>query len=878
MDTDEVMEDVRENIKNVGVTDVYEGMEGYVGPTHWAKPYFSNHHHENPSATNSNMLGHVNCSYLSTPGRPPTLEALKQHAQSLTYLISTIIPGEMGAEIDNENRPFSLDGTGWFDKNDAYDWLNNLREPYDNIDKAHRKPLNSLVNLVKWNSDERGVEFHCPLTELPVKRAEKYSMEPVRPFQTHMTLLMHANECLERLDHEYSALGGLLAILPTDRESVNENPDLPKAKSTLIGQWLLYTQHLVGRMHELEIAYANSLDLLASEAIVPAQHMSIYGPDGRSGREIVFPQDRWVLANAGEDVFNFIHRLLDKKEVWLNSLDQAWIRQEVVGESLHNVDDKDEGNLRGIAYIDLSTRFYRLKGSGHGPIFVLPAFADRPNTQYTKEMENRPTVVVLPTPTDPDQTTAWDKSHRGLEKTNLQQTIELSNLTRDNVNLKAAKEAQEDELKRLQHLNRIYEENYGTGPIELSGRLETTENAARLVKAQFDKCVVECNALKKELAEFKRRGEQLPPPDITQIRDDAIKGAKAQLQQCAIERDALKEELAEFKRRGEQLDITQIRDDAIKRAKAQLQQCAIERDALKEELAEYKQKEQLGQAATLPDITQIKDKAIKGAKAQLQQCAMERDALKEELAEYKRRVEQLQTAPHPDAAQIREKAIKGAKAQLQNCAMERDALREKLEEYKRKEELWQGATPRDDAGKEANTQSDLSEQLEAVTAQLEECANEREALQLQLARTGRGEELKALEEARAKLVEERKGLEDLLKEVSQTEATSGDNAIKEVKAQLQECTIERDALKEELAEFKRREQLEQDESPPNVTEAAGFYTMNETAYRQYMRRSNAVLAAQPEIASAKATLEALAKEGHLDTSLFDWMDLIASCD
>ncbi|OTA92987.1 hypothetical protein M434DRAFT_50196, partial [Hypoxylon sp. CO27-5] len=409
------------------------------------------------------MLGHVNCGYLSTPGRPATLEALKQHAQSLTYLISTIAPGEMGSEVDNENRPFSLDGTPGFEQNDAFDWLNNLRTPYENIDKAHRKPLNSLMNLVKRNSDERGVEFHCPLTQLVVKKIENQSYEPTRPFQTHMTLLMHANECLERLDHEYSALGGLLAILPTDRESINEDPDLPKAKSTLVGQWLLYTQHLVGRMHELEIAYANSLDLLASEAFIPAQHLSVHGADGRSGREIVFPQDRWVLANAGEDVFNFVHRLLDKKEAWSDHQDLAWIKQNVVGKSLEredNIGDAiDEGALRGIAYVDISTRFYRLKGSGHGPIFVLPAFSDRPNTQYTKNMEKRPTVVTLPAPTARDQTTAWEKNHQGLQETNHRQYVDLTRATRENVNLKEANRIQEEELKRLQRLNKIYEEN-----------------------------------------------------------------------------------------------------------------------------------------------------------------------------------------------------------------------------------------------------------------------------------------------------------------------------------------------------------------------------------------------------------------------------------
>ncbi|KAI0152344.1 hypothetical protein F4776DRAFT_24749 [Hypoxylon sp. NC0597] len=520
---EEFWELAKESIENDGVQDVYKDVEGYVGATHWAKPYFSNHHHENPEGTKNGMLAHVNCGYLSTPGRPPTLESLKQHAQSLVYLISTIIPGEMGAEVDNENRPFSLDGTAGFEYNDAFDFLNNLQIPYDNIDSAHRKPLNSLVNLIKRNSDERGVEFHCPLTRLPVKRIEKNSYEPTRPFQTHMTLLMHANECLERLDHEYSALGGLLAILPTDRESVNEDPDLPKAKSTLIGQWLLYTQHLVGRMHELEIAYANSLDLLASEAYIPAQHMSVYGPDGRSGREIVFPQDRWVLANAGEDVFNFIHRLLDKKEAWSDTQDKTWVKQNVVGKSLGREDNTDDGALRGIAHVDLSTRFYRLKGSGHGPIFVLPAFSDRANTQYTRDMENRPTVVTLPTPAAREQTTAWEKRHKGLQETNQKQNVDLTNLTKENVNLKEANRVQEEEVKRLQRLNKIYEQNFGVDAQQLLDRLAAAEDAGKTTQAKFEECAIERNNLRTELEKFKgmERQEHLrPPPEVKQSGDD----------------------------------------------------------------------------------------------------------------------------------------------------------------------------------------------------------------------------------------------------------------------------------------------------------------------------------------------------------------------
>ncbi|KAI1461400.1 hypothetical protein F4805DRAFT_453832 [Annulohypoxylon moriforme] len=498
--------------------DVYQGMEGYVGPTHWARPYFSNHHHENPG--NAKMLGHVNCGYLSTAGRPPTLEALKQHAQSLAYLISTIVPSVVSSEVNNANRNRNEPQPS-FDPNSAYDWLEDLRKPYDNIDKAHRKPLNSLVNLIKRNSDEKGIEFHCPLSEIPLKHIEN-ELEPIRPFQSHMTLLMHANECLERLDHEYSAMGGLLAILPTEEEDVSTNPDLPKARKTLIGQWLMFTQHLVGRMHELEIAYANSLDLLANEAIVPAQHLSNAGPDARAGREIVFPQDRWIMANAGEDVFNLVHQFLDKKEAWAANQDNAFVKRNVVGDTLRRTagegeEAKDEDLLRGISYVDLSTRYYRLNGSGHGPIFCLPAFADRPNTAYTKDIENRPTVITVPEPSPPNPTTAWDRKRKELEAENKDKTNQLIEAKNETNRLTVMNTAQAEELRRVKQLNEVYELNQGLDASQLTQRIAEAEGERDATKTRFEDNSFELQQLKDELSTYKARmgSEQQPPSGVT---------------------------------------------------------------------------------------------------------------------------------------------------------------------------------------------------------------------------------------------------------------------------------------------------------------------------------------------------------------------------
>ncbi|MBH1945688.1 hypothetical protein I5L01_15875, partial [Erythrobacter sp. YJ-T3-07] len=140
--------------------------------------------------------------------------------------------------------------------------------------------------------------------------------------------------------------------------------------------------------------------VLAGEAIIPMQHMSIHGPDGRSGREVVFPQDRWILANAGEDVTTYIHQVLDKKEIAENNTIRGYRNAGVVGDTLWN---KVTDSERGIISVDLLTRFYRIKASANdrGPIFVLPAFGDRPGTKHIRAMEDRPTVVSVVDPKFP---------------------------------------------------------------------------------------------------------------------------------------------------------------------------------------------------------------------------------------------------------------------------------------------------------------------------------------------------------------------------------------------------------------------------------------------------------------------------------------------
>ncbi|KAI0965222.1 hypothetical protein F4678DRAFT_340477 [Xylaria arbuscula] len=535
------------------VTEVYNKMSGFLKSTHWSKPYYSAMAHNNPQLP-YHMLEHVNCTYLSTPGRAPTLLALKQHAQSLAVLISLLAPAQFGGTFEPPNEG-KTNGDAPFAAQQAFDWLNNLQEHYNTDDGAHQKPLNALANLVKSNSDTHGPKWHCPLETAGKELPEKHPFPQYRPFETHMTLLMHANEILERLDHEYSAMGGILGIIPLDSEHVEEQRALTQAKTTLVGQWILYTQHLVARMHELEIAYGNSLDLLANEAIVPMQHISIHGPDGRSGREIVFPQDRWIMANAGEDVFTFVHRMLDRAEAQQDAQDEKFAEHKVLGDAAFS--SNDEVKYRGIVKADLSTRFYRLRGSGHGPLFVLPAFGDRSNTKHTRDMENRPTVVAIPQPNTKESVNAWESKHQDVDNDLLKLRIDKANLEAKVSDLKSSVNLRDREIERFRAVQKQYDDTIGKTDrdvaMEIVSLQENLKYFQRVVKEGDERE----KALKQDLQNFKdanlsvqnQNGQSPINPLVNKINDQQaqirdlrkeIKEREKKVEELARDNDTLR--------------------------------------------------------------------------------------------------------------------------------------------------------------------------------------------------------------------------------------------------------------------------------------------------------------------------------------------------
>ncbi|KAJ9136495.1 hypothetical protein NKR23_g9839 [Pleurostoma richardsiae] len=489
-------------------------QKGYLFGNDFAKPYMSNWSIIHDQFRDRVM--HMNCSYLSTHGQPPTLLALKQHAQSLAILISFLCPTLQPTEINGPGMQRG-DAANHARVNDAFDWITDLAVPYWNDDPNHHKPLNALLNEVRSAHDVLGTQYHCPLAEAPKPRKPG---QAARPYASHHRLLMHANECLERLDHEFSATGGLLSVLPSEGAGGHSAREVEAARNSLVGQWLQFTGHLVGRMHELEIAYGNCLDALASEAAVPVQHMSRLGPDGRSGREIAFPQDRWVLANAGDDVFDHLHDLFDRDEALIEEKERIYRGKGAATERLWAEKRGGGDYARGIVPVHVNTRYFRIKGQGRGTIFVVPAWDNHPGVEHTRRMERRPTVVSVVQPKFPQRVTELERRYD--ERLERAGEAELENLKLRQATMKRETGMQvlQDELERQRAVADALAEEAGRPRSELVAQLTGEKQRAE--------------ALEKEVAALKEK---------LQGEEKRLQNALIQQYTVMGERNGLKEQI-----------------------------------------------------------------------------------------------------------------------------------------------------------------------------------------------------------------------------------------------------------------------------------------------------------------------------------------------
>ncbi|WQF86089.1 hypothetical protein CDEST_11103 [Colletotrichum destructivum] len=484
-----------------------EPARGHIDNTPYAGAYQSrftaevlhpdgSHGSSHPSAVglDIHLLRHVNCGYLSTHGRAPTLLALKQHAQALAILIAKLAPTTEYAEVNNQNNVRGRIKKSFRD-NEAFDWLNDLSHTYQNDDEWHYKPLSDLMNQIRHQSDTQDIIHHCPLQSFEEDREKR--TKP-RPYASHGVLALHANECLEMLDHEYSATGGLMSLLPTDAETDSE--EMSAVRNSILGQWLLFNQHLVARMHDLELGYANALDVTAGEAAVPMQMVSKMGPDAASsGREVAYPQDKWVLANAGDDVFDHLHRVLDREEAQMEFKREIWTANGTYGERMWNEQRGGDLYARGLVFYDVKTRYYRLQGKGRSTIFILPAHGVHPAVQETRRLEVTPTVVSVVTPMFPARVSDWESKYKDKLDEATRTEIQNHRLVTLTQTMTEQNETLATALAKEQMTNAQFEKHYGTAESRDGPR--RLEKAVATLEADLGKKTEELRALKTEVAE-----------------------------------------------------------------------------------------------------------------------------------------------------------------------------------------------------------------------------------------------------------------------------------------------------------------------------------------------------------------------------------------
>ncbi|KAH8795366.1 hypothetical protein BGZ57DRAFT_809938 [Hyaloscypha finlandica] len=405
------------------------------------------------------LLANVNCSYLSTYANSPTLTELKQHAQSLIVLIKALSVSTTSAFIDNANLGDWLKDAGSFHDGETYDFLNDLNIHYTGpktlqLQTHHSIPLNAVLNTVEIANGHHSHTYRptpayevirniCPLQDAYPVPPNQVSL----PYAKHERLIEHANEILELLDHEYSAKGGLLSIMPPNEQV----EDRKKAESTLLGQLILHMQLLEIRCHDLERLYANATNAMASEAVIPLQRLSTLGPDGRKGRELVYPQDRFVLVNCGEDVFSFLSKEFDMKDIAEEELMKRDLRNGTTGEALWREREGKEYS-RGITALDIVTRYYRIRGDEKNgqaikTVFIIPAHAEHPGVKVTREMERQPTVVSVVKPLWPERQSILEMKHRSDLKDLNRLKQDIERMKRDQENAEMTKIVLQHQLK-----------------------------------------------------------------------------------------------------------------------------------------------------------------------------------------------------------------------------------------------------------------------------------------------------------------------------------------------------------------------------------------------------------------------------------------------
>jgi hypothetical protein len=276
------------------------------------------------------------------------------------------------------------------------------------------------------------------------------------PFATTGRLLQHANQILERLDHEYSAYGGLLGIMPVPEDEENQATRLLGEK-TILGQWIAFTRALTLRCHDLEISYARALDVVAGEAVVPREALSELGTLGRQPQK-VGAQDRFVLCNVKQGEWAWLNDRLAEKE---------------------EEDNQKPANTDMMTFVEVPTRYYRLKGQE--TVFVVPQWD---GTYMTTQIEQRPTVVQVVKPQWGVRASEWEEKHEADIQRLRSYEPELLSLRRQNKDFQEDIEVLAQEKKHLEVESQLWHatEKESTKRAWVEEKLEEVEKYERKLR------------------------------------------------------------------------------------------------------------------------------------------------------------------------------------------------------------------------------------------------------------------------------------------------------------------------------------------------------------------------------------------------------------
>lgn len=342
-------------------------------------------------------LAHLNCFQLTHPHTvlPASVIQLKQHAQAVCLFLSLLQPTSKWDKwpMTPMDPPFPP----------QFDFLNDLTDPYpgslmksDKSKEWHKKPLPGLSNTLE--SGHGGIHN--------IERC------------TRAELIAYANKLLTRLDHLYSSTGGILSIPPPpppppetgssgSTVTSEAHPPAHLARNSILAQWLGYSRALTLRLASLEKETAAMREVLGHEALVAGvrgkqSRERTNNGEGCGERELVFPQDRYVLAGLSEGLWIQLHDALSVRE-GENREEQQHEREErqqgrgVQGRGWGDFaapEADDGGETKVVTWIETMSRLYRIRG--HDTIFVIPGFGLHPGAPAVHRVERGPLVQSVP--------------------------------------------------------------------------------------------------------------------------------------------------------------------------------------------------------------------------------------------------------------------------------------------------------------------------------------------------------------------------------------------------------------------------------------------------------------------------------------------------